>query len=292
MARKLYAVGLFTAHKKWVVIGLWLLAAGVLLASMKAFGSNTTNNLDLPGTDSEAATELLAEQFPPQQNGANPLVMHTATGTVTAGKYRDAVQSTHEALKQIPHVYSAPSPYTRKGSAQISDDKQTAFIPVLLNIGNAEISEAKARTVLDAAEPAREAGMEVAVGGQIGSELSEPATESSEVVGLTAAMIILAFTFGTFVAMGLPIVSAVAGLVVRPLGDRAARPHRRRAVDRADAGDDDRARRRHRLRALPGQPLPIRARRGQGDRRLRSRPRSRPRGRRSSSPARRSSSPS
>ena len=56
--------------------------------------------------------------------------------------------------------------------------------------------------------------MEVAVGGSVGSELSEPATESSEVVGLIAAMIILAFTFGTLVAMGLPIVSAVFGLAV------------------------------------------------------------------------------
>ena len=50
-------------------------------------------------------------------------------------------------------------------------------------------------------------------GDQIGSELSEPATESSEVVGLTAAMIILAFTFGTFVAMAVPIVTAVTGLL-------------------------------------------------------------------------------
>ena len=56
--------------------------------------------------------------------------------------------------------------------------------------------------------------MEVAAGGQVGSELSEPATESSEVIGIAAAMVILAFTFGTFVAMGLPIVSAAFGLVV------------------------------------------------------------------------------
>ncbi len=48
--------------------------------------------------------------------------------------------------------------------------------------------------------------MEVAAGGSIGSELSEPATESSEVVGILAAMIILAFTFGTLVAMGLPLI--------------------------------------------------------------------------------------
>ena len=55
--------------------------------------------------------------------------------------------------------------------------------------------------------------MQVAVGGPIGSELSEPDTESSVIIGLVAAMIILAFTFGTFVAMGMPILSAMGGLI-------------------------------------------------------------------------------
>ena len=84
---------------------------------------------------------------------------------------------------------------------------------MLLNVGGDELTDEIAQEVLDAAGPAQAAGMDVAVGGLIGSEL-EPATETSELVGLVAAMIILAFTFGTLVAMGLPIVSAVFGLIV------------------------------------------------------------------------------
>ncbi len=56
--------------------------------------------------------------------------------------------------------------------------------------------------------------MEVAAGGSIGSELSTPATESSELVGIIVAMIILTLAFGSIVAMGMPIVSAVVGLAV------------------------------------------------------------------------------
>ena len=56
--------------------------------------------------------------------------------------------------------------------------------------------------------------MEVAAGGPIGSELSEPATESSEVIGIAAAVLILSVAFGTIVAMGMPIATAVVGLVV------------------------------------------------------------------------------
>ena len=213
MARKLYRLGLMAARHWWVVIAAWLLVVAVLMIAVRTFGSNTTNNLDLPGTDSQAATDLLAERFDPQQNGSNPVVFYAPDGKVTGGDDKDAIEDVHQAIKTLPHVVSAPSPYAKKGAAQISDDEHYAFIPVLLDVSNADLTEHRAESVLKAADPAKQAGMEVAVGGSIGSELSEPATESSEVVGLAAAMIILAFTFGSLVAMGLPIVSAVTGLI-------------------------------------------------------------------------------
>jgi uncharacterized membrane protein YdfJ with MMPL/SSD domain len=213
VARKLYRLGLFTAHHRWIVTAAWIAAVIVLAASFRAVGGNTSNNLKLPGTDSQAATDLLAERFPPQQNGSNPIVFHTRDGKVTAAANEAAIKRSHQAIKALQHVSSAPSPFGQKHAAQISKDERTAFIPVLLDVGSAELTEQIASSVVDAAAPAREAGMEVAAGGSIGSELSEPETESSEVVGLTVAMVILAFTFGTLVAMGMPIASAIVGLV-------------------------------------------------------------------------------
>ncbi len=214
MAALLYRLGMFAARRKWVFIVAWLLAAVGTVALVNTVGSNTSNNLELPGTDSQAASDLLAARFPPQQNGANPIVVHVRSGKLTDAANKQAVQASRQSIAALPYVDSAKGPYGQKGSGQMNDDKRTAFISVLLKISNEELTEEKAQRVLDAASPARDAGMEVAAGGQIGSELSEPATESSEVVGLTAAMIILAFTFGTLVAMGLPIVSAVVGLAV------------------------------------------------------------------------------
>ena len=54
--------------------------------------------------------------------------------------------------------------------------------------------------------------MQVDAGGYLGLKLSRPSTESSEAVGLTIALIVLLLTFGTVVAMGLPIVTAIVGL--------------------------------------------------------------------------------
>ena len=193
-------------------MGGWIVLLAALIGLSQSMGSNTSNNLSLPGTDSQAASDLLASRFPPQQNGSNPLVFRARTGKVTDAQAKQAIQASFERVKKLPHVVAAVDPFSQRGAAQISKDKTTAFIPVLLNVSGDELTQEIAESVLDAGKPAARAGLQVAVGGSVGSELSEPATESSEVVGLVAAMIILAFTFGTLAAMGLPIVSAVFGL--------------------------------------------------------------------------------
>jgi uncharacterized membrane protein YdfJ with MMPL/SSD domain len=205
-------MGMFTARNKWVVFGVWIVALVVAVAVFKFVGANTSNDLRLPGTDSQKATDLLALKVPPQQNGTSPVVFYSKTAKVTGGKNKQAIVASYKAIKKLSHVYSVTSPFSQHGQALISKDKHTAYIPVLLSVGSAGLTQEIADSVLNAAEPGKAAAMKVAVGGPIGSELSEPHTESSEVIGLAAAMIILAFTFGTFVAMGLPILSAVLGL--------------------------------------------------------------------------------
>jgi putative drug exporter of the RND superfamily len=60
MARGLHRLGLLTARWKWVVIGVWIVGIAALISLAHGLGSNTSNNLRLPGTDSQATTDLLA----------------------------------------------------------------------------------------------------------------------------------------------------------------------------------------------------------------------------------------
>lgn len=215
MARVLHRIGHAVAHHALLVLVAWAVIAAGLGLAVARVGADTSNNLSLPGTGSQEATDLLAERFPPQQNGASPIVFHVASGTLDAGARRTAIAAAAEDLAALPGVASAPSPFTTAGAAQLSDDAATAFIPVLLEISTADLTEDEARRVLGTAEAAtRGHGIEVAAGGSVGAELSSPDTESSEVVGIVLAMVILAVAFGTIVAMGLPIVTAVVGLGV------------------------------------------------------------------------------
>src|SRR6478752_4278963 len=209
----LYRLGHLVAAHPVIVLVLWVaIAVGVTL-TVKQVGANTDNNISLPGTGSQAATDLLQAGFPPQQNGSNPIIFHIrGAGKVTDKDNKQAITDSYKAIKKIKFVHSATSPFAQGAGAQISKDKKTAFISVLLDVSSNELTEQQAQRVLDAAKPGTQAGMEVVGGGSIGSTLSPNDTSTSDVIGILAAMIILTFTFGTLVAMGMPIGTAILGL--------------------------------------------------------------------------------
>jgi putative drug exporter of the RND superfamily len=212
MTGPLYAIGRFCSRHHWPTIAVWVLAAIALLAVSQAAGSKTSENLTLPGTDSTKATELLEDDLPEQAYGSNPLVLEASKGKLTDEKYAAAVAETGKRLNALGDVNSAVSPLSPRGAAFLSEDKTIGYFPVVLAIGPGEIDEEQAERILDAAAPARRAGLDAAIGSYVGQQLSKPATETSEAIGLAAAVIILLFAFGTATAMMLPIVSAVIGL--------------------------------------------------------------------------------
>jgi len=211
----LYTIGRFCSRHHWPTIAVWLAIAVGLIAIGQAMGSKTSENLTLPGTDSTTATELLEDNLPEQAYGSNPLVLEAPRGAkLTEPRYSAAVTETSEKLEALGEVNSALDPLSKRGleAGLVSEDQRIAYIPVVLGIGPGEIDEEKAELILDSAAPARAAGLETSVGSYVGQQLSKPSTEISEAIGLTAAVIILLFAFGTATAMMLPIVSAVIGL--------------------------------------------------------------------------------
>jgi putative drug exporter of the RND superfamily len=208
----LYAIGRFCSRHHYATIAAWLFLAVALVVAGQSQASKTNDNLTLPGTDSTAATELLEDNLPAQAYGNNPLVIKSSGAALTEPRYSQAIAQTAKRLQAMPDVNSAVNPLSREGAAFLSKDRTIAYIPVYLGTGPGELSEDEAEEVLDAADPAEAAGLETSVGGYVGQQLSKPSTEISEAIGLTAAVIILLFAFGTATAMALPIVSAVIGL--------------------------------------------------------------------------------
>jgi RND superfamily putative drug exporter len=212
MTAPLYAIGRFCSRHHYPTIALWLIAAVALVVAGQASGDKTNDNLTLPGTDSTKATELLEDDLPQQAYGSNPLAFEAREGSLTEPKYAATIEKAVKRLESMHEVNSAVSPLTPAGASFLSQDKRVAYIPVVLGVSPAELTEEQAEAVLAAADPAAAAGLKTSVGGYVGSQLSKPDTGVSDAIGIAAAIVILLFAFGTATAMVMPIASAVIGL--------------------------------------------------------------------------------
>ena len=234
-----------------------------------AYGAKTDNGLTLPGTDSQAAFDILAERVPAAAERHEPVrVPRSTRASSPIPRPKAAIAATYKAIKSAPPGRQRRQPAhegPRTTVGLLSEDGRIAFMPVLLKVDSGFITD---RLGPDhpamPREPATKAGIEVAVGGSIGSVLSSPDTGESELIGNVSAMVILALVFGSLIAMGTPIVTAVVALsiglsAIGLLGHVIAIPS-----VAPTPGDDDRPRRRHRLRTVPGDQAPGSARRGHG----------------------------
>jgi RND superfamily putative drug exporter len=193
---------------------VWIVGAALLVGLSHRLGDNTNDNLSLPGTDSDRATTVLASSFPNQANGTSPIVLHASSGKLTDSKYANAVNEAAADVAKAPDVASVVNPLTQQGASALSKDGATGYLSVTLAVPPGSLSVSDAQRIIDAAQPARAAGLQVETGGQLGQKVSKPSTESSELVGIIAALIILTLTLGTFVAAVLPILSAIIALLV------------------------------------------------------------------------------
>jgi RND superfamily putative drug exporter len=225
MTGVLYGLANFCVRRRFIVIGVWLVLTVALVGISHSMGDNTSDDLSLPGTNSQEATNVLNKSFPNQANGSNPIVFKAPSGQkLTASKYSNAISQATSDVSKDKYVGSAISPLTSQGANQINKDQTIAYISVLLNVSPGSLSQQQMQDIVNKAYgPLQSVGLNPATGGQVGQAISHPATESSELVGIAAAAVILTLTFGTVTAMLLPIITAIFGLasalaIVRILG--------------------------------------------------------------------------
>jgi uncharacterized membrane protein YdfJ with MMPL/SSD domain len=210
----LYRLGAFCARRAWFVLLVWACVVAVVATGWVVLGARTSNDIRLPGTETQAATDFLAKEFAPQQNGQSPVVFHAAQGTLLIPAAKRAVEESVRRMKAVPHVSSVTGPFTRGARSMLmSEDGKTAIAQVLMDVNGGQVTRALASEVMAAAQPARHAGLQVEAGGVLGIRLSEEKSRRSEMIGLAVGIVILAFTFGALVAAGMPIITAIVALV-------------------------------------------------------------------------------
>ena len=214
------SLGVVAAASAWIarhrgrVLLAWLLALIAAIAIFKATGSDFSNSLTLPGTQSQAAVNALVRDFPKQAGDQDQIVFATSGGSVTSAATRARIGRVLTRAASLPHVVSIASPYSARGAHQISPDQTVAFATVTFDAQARSLPVSAIDRVVSIAQGARSPSLQVALGGQAIEHAEKPSLGSATAIGLLAAIVILLITFGSFVAMGLPIITALLGLGV------------------------------------------------------------------------------
>jgi RND superfamily putative drug exporter len=201
-----------TGHRKTVILG-WIVALIAVGTIAGSAGSEFSEEFNLPSSDSVEALHLLEHRFP-QQAGESATIVFKAPGGVSSEPVQRKMESVFAEVAKFPHVSEVKSPYA-EGSGAISPDGKIAYATVQFDVTNDKVDKAKTREIIATAQAASDSSLQVELGGQLIQEATqEEGGDSSFMIGLAAAVIVLLLTFGSAVAMGLPILTALFALGV------------------------------------------------------------------------------
>jgi putative drug exporter of the RND superfamily len=205
-------IAVFSARRRALVIGVWLVMLVGLGFAAQTAGTKYSSSATVSGSDSAAALDVMGRSFSKELSDSSPIVFHTDKGTLTDDQHRGTVEASLKALDESPDVQAVTNPL-ETDSHTMSKDGKTAYATVVPATPLGDLSVEQAQEIVDtAAAPADGSGVQVEAGGQLGSKVSKPETHTSELIGIAAAVLILVLVFGTVTAMALPIAVAIAGV--------------------------------------------------------------------------------
>ncbi|HEX7094440.1 MAG TPA: MMPL family transporter [Acidimicrobiales bacterium] len=199
----------YCVRRRRAVLGVWALLLVTLLALSSTAGGVFQVDFALPGSETQKAIDLLESHGFSERSGEQATIVVEADQGVDAPEVRAALEDLFAAVSSEIDGVEIVSPYAPDGASQVSPDGTIAYAQ--LNFTDRKSSEYAddADRIAELRDEIAVDGMRVELGGDIFAE--EPMS-SSEAVGLLLAVVILLIAFGSLLAMGLPITTALIGI--------------------------------------------------------------------------------
>lgn len=214
MANLLYRLGRYSYLHRRLVASVWALLLAALGIAAFTLGGQTANAFSIPGTESQRALDDLKTALPAASGANGSVVVKAPAGqTLQSPALKAAVMATVAEVTKLPDVVAAVDPYTTRA---ISADGATGLITVQFSKAAEELPKATTEAYDEVGAAGRAAGLEVAPGGGIVG--SVPEIGATEAVGVAIAAVILVITFGSLLAAGMTLLTALAGVIAGMAG--------------------------------------------------------------------------
>jgi putative drug exporter of the RND superfamily len=211
----------FASHP-WRVVGAWLAIIAALVLLVATVGGSLKDEFEIPGSDTQRATDLIEAEFAEEQGGVLNLVFAASEGQRLDTPERKAAIET--AIAELETDEFKPTGTDPDGEAGItsvgdpfdpntfSDDGRIAYAEAQFDRVIYEEDREQVVAVQDAVRDAVEpAGITAEFNGDAEFPPIEQGTQ--ELLGLLAALIVLLVVFRTFVAAAIPIGLALVALM-------------------------------------------------------------------------------
>jgi putative drug exporter of the RND superfamily len=207
MGTLLYGLGRTAVRRRRLFTLAWVLVAIGIFVVAQARGGGSSERFDVPGVEAQQALDMLEDRFPSEAGTSAQLVFAADSGTLSDPNAAAAVDRALADVAAQPDV-------GRVDELRRSPDGRIAFADVQYKRPTTEIRTEAFDRLEATAEGVNDAGVvQMELGGDLPTEASQEPPAGQEFVGVIAAVIILLVAFGSIIAMGLPIGTAIVGLL-------------------------------------------------------------------------------
>ncbi|MCO5226719.1 MAG: MMPL family transporter [Thermomicrobiales bacterium] len=200
----------FAANNPWKVISGWVVVIVVALLLSNTFGGEYAASFSLPGSESEKAVAILMEKFPEAAGDSATIVVQAKDGLISDPAVQEQLTQIVTESSALPGVVGVITP--EMNPLQISEDGTIAYLMVQYGGSAMELTPEDVAPLFELVDGANSDTLRVEVGGQVASMGEIPELGNNEIYGIIAAMVIMLLMFGSVIAMGLPIITAIAGV--------------------------------------------------------------------------------
>ena len=198
---------------RWLVLLTWLGALIAVNVIAQSAGTNFSSSFSSGNSESTQVQNILAAKLPAQAGSPAQVVIATSQPVGSPANQATTAKLVH-SLDTLPHVSAVVSPFSTKGAHQVSANNHIAYVQLQFDQQAGVLPHSAIQQVVDTAKSFNGPGYQVAVGGQAIGEVVAAAPGSSEGYGILAAIFIMLLAFGSVVAMGLPIITALFGIAI------------------------------------------------------------------------------